>query len=123
MIRRPDLVEELENRYKREEYSKLTYEDKLGIFLELRAQASAPKPHLCGRLAPPDPAQDRNRLRLPRTRQAQSKQGRMREADRFPSSSRFRHPLHERLKFGELRLELGHQIPLRLWVGDQHLDR
>ncbi len=39
MIRRPDLVEELENRYKREEYSKLTYEDKLGIFLELRAQA------------------------------------------------------------------------------------
>ena len=39
MIRRPDLVEELENRYKREEYSKLTCEDKLGIFLELRAQA------------------------------------------------------------------------------------
>ena len=39
MIRRPDLVEELENRYKREQYSKLTYEDKLGIFLELRAQA------------------------------------------------------------------------------------
>ena len=39
MIRRPDLVKELENRYKREEYSKLTYEAKLGIFLELRAQA------------------------------------------------------------------------------------
>ncbi len=48
MIRRPDLVEELENRYKREEYSKLTYEDKLGIFLELRAQARLLNPTYAG---------------------------------------------------------------------------
>jgi len=45
---RPDLVEELETRYKREEYSELTYEDKLGIFSELRAQARLLNPTYAG---------------------------------------------------------------------------
>ena len=89
MIRRPDLVEELENRYKREEYSKLNYEDKLGIFLELRAQARLLNPTYAGDWRRQIQTQDRNRPRLSRTRKLETRTDDVRRANQgaIPTST------------------------------------